>query len=115
MLLCLDCAAPLPPERCQAADLEIAGVRCALEAVSEAALFCDGRCRQQYFGRRSGTALRAQARARNTTLNEEFRRWLEEYTRRQQQADQAMAVVEELRGMLRTGGRKFTREEMNER
>ena len=64
MLLCLDCAAPLPPERCQAADLEIAGVRCALEAVSEAALFCDGRCRQQYFGRRSGTALRAQARAR---------------------------------------------------
>ena len=60
-------------------------------------------------------AARAQARARNTTLNEEFRRWLEDYTRRQQQADQAMAVVEELRGKLRTGGRKFTREEMNER
>jgi type III restriction enzyme len=34
---------------------------------------------------------------------------------RQQQADEAMAVVEELRGKLRTGGRKFTHDEMNER
>jgi hypothetical protein len=34
---------------------------------------------------------------------------------RQQQADEAMAVVEELRGKLRTGDRKLTREEMNER
>lgn len=34
---------------------------------------------------------------------------------RQQQAQRAMAVVEELRGKLRTGGRKFTHDEMNER
>lgn len=34
---------------------------------------------------------------------------------RQRQTDKAMAVVEELRGKLRTGGRKFSREEMNER
>jgi hypothetical protein len=33
----------------------------------------------------------------------------------QQQAEKAMAVVAELRGKVRTGGRKFTREEMNER
>ena len=30
-------------------------------------------------------------------------------------AERAMAVVRELRGRVRTGGRKFTRDEMNER
>jgi hypothetical protein len=55
------------------------------------------------------------ARAEHTTLNEQFRRWLKDYTRREQQADDAMAVVRELRGKVRTGGRKFTRDEMNER
>lgn len=38
-----------------------------------------------------------------------------ESAERQQQAEKAMAVVENLRGKLRTGGRKFTCEEMNER
>jgi hypothetical protein len=60
-------------------------------------------------------AARARARAEHTTLNEQFRRWLEAYVRRQEQADEAMRVVAELRGRLRTGGRKFSREEMNER
>ena len=55
------------------------------------------------------------ARAENTTLNEQFRLWLAEYARREQQAERAMAVVRELRGKVRTGGRKFTRDEMNER
>jgi hypothetical protein len=60
-------------------------------------------------------AARERARAEHTTLNEQFRRWLKDYTRREQQADDAMAVVRELRGRVRTGGRKFTRDEMNER
>ena len=60
-------------------------------------------------------AARERARAEHTTLNEQFRRWLKDYTRREQQADDAMAVVRELRGKVRTGGRKFTRDEMNVR
>jgi hypothetical protein len=60
-------------------------------------------------------AARERARAEHTTLNEQFRRWLKDYTRREQQADDAMAVVRELRGKVRTGGRKLTRDEMNER
>ena len=60
-------------------------------------------------------AARARARAEHTTLNEQFRLWLADYARREQQAERAMAVVRELQGKVRTGGRKFTREEMNER
>ena len=60
-------------------------------------------------------AARERARAEHTTLNEQFRRWLKDYVRREQQAEEAMAVVRELRGKVRTGGRKFTRDEMNER
>jgi len=60
-------------------------------------------------------AARERARAEHTTLNEQFRRWLKDYARREQLADEAMAVVRELRGKVRTGGRKFTRDEMNER
>ncbi|WP_273846804.1 hypothetical protein [Rubrobacter calidifluminis] len=60
-------------------------------------------------------AARERARAENTTLNEQFRRWLEEYARREQQAERAMEVIRELQGQVRTGGRTFTRDEMNER
>jgi chromosomal replication initiation ATPase DnaA len=60
-------------------------------------------------------AARKRARAEHTTLNEQFRRWLADYAQRKQRADEAMAVVERLRGYVRTGGRKFTRDEMNER
>ena len=60
-------------------------------------------------------AARARARADQTTLNEQFRRWLADYVRQEQQTDSAMALIEELRGQVRTGGRKFTRDEMNER
>lgn len=60
-------------------------------------------------------AARARARADRTTLNEEFRRWLKAYAHRDEQAAQALAVMRELQGTLRTGGRKFTRDEMNER
>jgi hypothetical protein len=60
-------------------------------------------------------AARARARAEHTTLNEQFRRWLAEYTQRRAQADRAMAVIKQLQSYASTGGRKFTRDEMNER
>jgi hypothetical protein len=50
-------------------------------------------------------AARERARTEHTTLNEQFRRWL---------AEEAMALIQELRGKLRVG-RKLTRDEMNER
>jgi hypothetical protein len=59
-------------------------------------------------------AARERARLEHTTLNAQFRRWLEDYARRKQQAERAMAVIERLRGKLRVG-RKLTRDEMNER
>ena len=60
-------------------------------------------------------AARQRAVAEHTTLNEQFRLWLEEYVRRKQQADAAMETINALRGQISTGGRKFTRDEMNER
>ena len=60
-------------------------------------------------------AARQRAVAEHTTLNEQFRLWLDEYVRRKQQADAAMATINVLRGRISTGGRKFTRDEMNER
>lgn len=59
-------------------------------------------------------AARQRANAEQTTLNEQFRIWLENYARREQQAAEAVAVMRELRGKVRVG-RKLTREEMNER
>lgn len=58
---------------------------------------------------------RARARREHTTLNEQFRRWLADYARSRERSEVGMAVIEELRGKLRTGGRTFTRDEMNER
>ncbi len=60
-------------------------------------------------------AARERARSEHTTLNEQFRRWLAGYVRQEQKADAAMALVEELRRQVRTGGHTFTRDEMNER
>ncbi len=60
-------------------------------------------------------AARERARAEHTTLNEQFRLWLTEYVQRQKRADAAMSVIADLRAKLRTGGRRFTRDEMNER
>lgn len=60
-------------------------------------------------------AARHRAVAEHTTLNEQFRLWLEDYVRSKQRADEAMALVKRMRGYVRTGGRKFTRDEMNER
>ena len=57
---------------------------------------------------------RRRAQAENSTLNEQFRLWLESYARREQQAKGAAFVMRELQGKLHVG-RKLTREEMNER
>ena len=59
-------------------------------------------------------AARAQARSENTTLNEQFRLWLEQYARKQRVLRFRELMVD-LQGKASTGGRKFTRDEMNER
>jgi len=58
---------------------------------------------------------RERARRDHTTLNAEFRKWLQEYSGRRERVERAMRTIEELRKTVSTGGRKFTRDEMNER
>lgn len=60
-------------------------------------------------------AARRRARSENTTLNDQFRRWLAEYAEGQGSPDDAREFLAHLRNYVRTGGRKFTRDEMNER
>ena len=60
-------------------------------------------------------AARNRARSEHTTLNAEFRRWLEFYAMRKDKARTYDSLMEELRQRVGTGGRKFTRDEMNER
>lgn len=60
-------------------------------------------------------AARNRARRERTTLNEEFRRWLEAYALREHQARTARETIADLQASLRTGGRRFTRDELNER
>lgn len=55
------------------------------------------------------------AASENTTLNAKFRQWLEDYTERQERAERAVACIEELRRKYPPRGRKFSRDEMNER
>ncbi len=57
---------------------------------------------------------RQRTQTENTALHEQFRLWLETYARRKQLATEAANAMETLQGKLRVG-RKFTREEMNER
>ena len=60
-------------------------------------------------------AARKRAQSEHTTLNAEFRRWLEFYAMRKDKARSYDSLMTELRQRVGTGGRKFTREEMNER
>ena len=60
-------------------------------------------------------AARRKAVAEHTTLNEQFRLWLENYVRREHRAAEAMRTIRELQDSITTGGRKLTREEINER
>ena len=59
-------------------------------------------------------AARERAASENTTLNAEFRNWLEAYARCHR-ASRAMRAVRKLQAKYRTGGRKFGRDELNER
>ena len=59
-------------------------------------------------------AARQRAVAEHTTLNEQFRIWLAEYARKQEQLRRYDKTIKELRGKLKVG-RKLTRDEMNER
>lgn len=60
-------------------------------------------------------AAEARARSEQTTLDRQIEIWLADYAGESHRAQQAMAVVAALQSKLRTGGRKFTRDEMNER
>ena len=57
---------------------------------------------------------RLRAASENTTLNAEFRNWLEEYARHYRAA-RAIDSVRELRAKYTTGGIKFIRDQLNER
>jgi hypothetical protein len=57
---------------------------------------------------------RAVARSRRTTLNVAFREWLVQFTARPSSARRAEAFLRSLRH-VDSGGRRFTRDEMNER
>ncbi len=59
-------------------------------------------------------AARERARREHTTLNAEFRRWLVQYARRRERAEDYRKVMDELRGNVRVG-KKLSRDEMNER
>ena len=50
----------------------------------------------------------------HTTLNAEFRRWLEEYVSRQKRGEEYRRLMQELADVS-SGGRVFARDEMNER
>ena len=59
-------------------------------------------------------AARNRARAEQSTLNEQFRLWLTQYTPQAQRIDQFDETVAHLRGSL-VLGRSFSRDEMNTR
>lgn len=58
---------------------------------------------------------RDRAARERTTLNEEFRRWLGEYARCGSRGEDVTRIVEDILKYTGTGGRKFSRDEMNER
>ncbi len=59
-------------------------------------------------------AARERARSENTTLNEKFRHWLENYACKDERLKRYDEVISKLKGKVRVG-HKLTRDEMNER
>lgn len=59
-------------------------------------------------------AARERARSEDTTLNEQFRRWLATYAQTEKRLQRYDAVMNDLRGQLKVG-RKLSRELMNDR
>ena len=62
-------------------------------------------------------AARERTKDRNTTLNAEFRRWLASYAATAEESDRRRRAYEDLMASLDgvRSGRRFTRDEMNER
>ncbi len=60
-------------------------------------------------------AARKQAAAQHSTLNAEFRKWLEDFTQRQMRAEQAKDIMRKIAALGMVDSRKYTREEMNAR
>ncbi len=58
---------------------------------------------------------RRHAAAEQTTLNAQFRIWLENYVQREQKSERTIETIRELQVSIFSKGRKFFREEMNER
>jgi len=58
---------------------------------------------------------RERAAAEHTTLNAQFRLWLENYVQREQKSERTIETIRELQTSIFSSGRKFSREEMNER
>lgn len=59
-------------------------------------------------------AARARTHAEQTTLDEQFRIWLQDYARKQARMADYERLMHELRGKVRIG-RKLSRDELNER
>ena len=59
-------------------------------------------------------AARERARSENTTLNEQFQRWLADYAHSHDRIRRYDEVMAQLRGSLMLG-RKLSREQLNER
>jgi hypothetical protein len=59
-------------------------------------------------------AAREQALAENSTLNEQFRRWLEDYARKRRAA-RGLEVIDRVHKYADSGGRRYSREERNDR
>ena len=64
-----------------------------------------------------GLIERARERARrdHSTLNEQFRVWLKQYARSEGDAERTRRILDGLQARIHSGGRKFSRDEMNER
>jgi hypothetical protein len=60
-------------------------------------------------------AARRKARTAHRTLNDEFRSWLEEYVRRDEQASRAAIFLDHVLQYASTGGHHYSRDEMNGR
>lgn len=60
-------------------------------------------------------AAEKRANAERTTLDEQFRHWLEKYAYKEEATQDAVNLVQRLQQYVRTGGQRFSRDAMNER
>ncbi len=58
---------------------------------------------------------RERAVSEHTTLNAQFRMWLENYVQREQKSERTIATIRELQSSIFSSGCKLSRAEMNER